>query len=462
ELVDVGEGTAADFARRDLRGKIVLAQGIASPAAAALARDAGAAGQLHASPHEHLHEMCISPVWGSPAPEALANLPSTVAATISKADGEALRQRLAAGKVEVTIEAEVDTAWRKTPILVAELDGPDPDGAFIMLSGHHDTWYEGVMDNGGANASQIEIARVCAAERGRWRRGLRVCFWSGHSHGRYSGSSWYVDQYWDELEHRCAAHINLDSTGGIGATDLTASSTSAELAALVKAAVEAETGQTHAGKRLSRSSDNSFWGVGIPTALGSVSHQPGGAGIFRNALGWWWHTPHDKLDKIDPNHLVRDTRIALRVVWPLLTERVLPLDIAAQLDVLVRELEGLQGKLQDRLPLGPVIEAAIGCRAAASGVTRAGDAQADAVNRALMRVSRLLVPLDYTSGDRFMPDPALPLPAWPSLDKLRAFAASPAGTDAAFHLRVGAVRARNRLMSALHEVRAVLGTAHAG
>ena len=28
---------------------------------------AGAAGQLHISPHEHLHEMCISPVWGNPS-----------------------------------------------------------------------------------------------------------------------------------------------------------------------------------------------------------------------------------------------------------------------------------------------------------------------------------------------------------------------------------------------------------
>ena len=38
---------------------------IASPAVAARAAAAGAAGQLHVSPHEHLHEMCISPVSGA-------------------------------------------------------------------------------------------------------------------------------------------------------------------------------------------------------------------------------------------------------------------------------------------------------------------------------------------------------------------------------------------------------------
>src|SRR5947209_1863220 len=122
ELVDVGPGEPAEFAGRDLRGKIAFAQGIANPAVAALARDAGAAGQLHASPHEHLHEMCISPVWGSPAPDDIAKLPTTVAATISKADGDAIRERLANGeRIEAVIEAEVDTGWRKTPILVADI-----------------------------------------------------------------------------------------------------------------------------------------------------------------------------------------------------------------------------------------------------------------------------------------------------------------------------------------------------
>src|SRR5262249_53246403 len=97
ELIDLGEGTAADFAGRDCRGKIVLSDGIASPAVAARARAAGAAGQLHLSPHEHLHEMCISPVWGSPSDVTLAELPATVACTISAADGPPLPAPLKTG-----------------------------------------------------------------------------------------------------------------------------------------------------------------------------------------------------------------------------------------------------------------------------------------------------------------------------------------------------------------------------
>ena len=69
--------------------------------------------------------MCVSPVWGSPSAETLAKLPSTVVCTVSNDDGGMLRERLARGEQpRVTLHAEVDTGWRKTPILVADLDGP--------------------------------------------------------------------------------------------------------------------------------------------------------------------------------------------------------------------------------------------------------------------------------------------------------------------------------------------------
>jgi hypothetical protein len=263
DLVDVGEGTKADFAKADCRDKIVLVDGIASPSAAANAKAAGAAGQLHVSPHEHLHEMCISPVWGSPSAETLAQMPATVACTVSAADGETLRAKLkSAGKLAVTLHAEVDTGWRKTPILVGHLDAPFATGGpFTLLSGHHDTWYYGVMDNGSANATMLEAARLLAMRQKEWRRGLRVCFWSGHSHGRYSGSSWYVDNRFEELDARCIAHVNVDSTGGIGATVLTDNGVTTPLVALAKDATKAQAQQDHAGKRPSRSSDQSFWGI---------------------------------------------------------------------------------------------------------------------------------------------------------------------------------------------------------
>ncbi len=441
-LVYVGDGEDADFAGKDLRGAIVLTEGIASPGQAARSSRAGAIGQVQISPHEHLHEMCVSPVWGSPSVETLANLPSTVVCTVSHDAGTMLRDRLARGEQpRVTLHAEVDTGWRKTPILVAELDGPTKDGPFILFSGHHDTWYYGVMDNGAANATMLETARLLARERTTWRRGLRLCFWSGHSHGRYAGSTWYADQHWEELEQRCAVHVNVDSTGAIGATVVNNTGAAPELAALAADAIRARAGQDFAGKRMARSADQSFWGIGIPAMYGALSEQPPSPVKMRNALGWWWHTPHDTLDKIDEANLVRDTKVYVHTLHRLLTDPVLPLDFAAHASALLAELTAVRQALGERFDLGSLITAAEGLRVAAA----AGGAS----DRALMRASRALDPLYYTTGDRFTQDPALPLPAWPVLQPLRDLAKTAPETDAARFLTVSATRGRNRLLHAL-------------
>jgi hypothetical protein len=395
--------------------------------------------------------MCISPVWGNPSDETLAELPSTVTCTISKADGEALRAKLASGgKVEVGLHSEVDTGWRKTPLLVAEIDGPSgKDAPFILLSGHHDTWYYGVMDNGSANATMLEAARLMAKQRKAWQRGLRICFWSGHSHGRYSGSAWYADMYFEELDRRCAAHVNVDSTGGVGATVLSDNGVVSELAPLAKEVTLAETGQHHQGKRFSRSSDQSFWGIGIPSMYGSISHQPPSPVKMRNALGWWWHTPHDLLDKIDEEFLARDTRVVVSTLWRLLTDEVVPLDHAVHISSLLAELEGLAPKLEGRLPLSDLVAAAKDLKKKAKAFAglklKGGRGKLDAIDAASMAVSRALLPLDYTEGNRFIHDAALPQPPWPALRKLRDLANAKQGSDEERFLAVAARRARNRL-----------------
>jgi hypothetical protein len=451
-VVYVGQGSEAEFAGREIAGRIVLAEGIASPAVADRARRAGAAGQLHISPHDHLHEMCISPVWGSPGLSTLAQMPGTIACTISHTDGSALRDRLAAGETSVvTLSAEVDTGWRPTPILVADLDAEidlQPDAPFVLFSGHHDTWYFGVMDNGSANATMMECARVLARHRAAWRRGFRLCFWSGHSHGRYSGSAWYVDTNWDELDRRCAVHVNVDSTGGIGASSLGEAATASELAALAADVVTRETNEAFLGKRTARNSDMSFWGVGIPSMFGSLSHQPPSALKMRNALGWWWHTPHDLLDKIDPTNLLRDTRVFVDAIWQLLTAPVLPLDYAAHADALLLELDRITPSLAGRLSLEPLADLANELRHKAAALPTAPISPAQA-NAALMQVARALVPADYTTGDRFAHDPALPQNPWPVLDPIRALSAA-TDTEAPF-AKVDAIRARNRMQHALRQ-----------
>jgi len=463
ELVYVGAGIAADFAGKDVRGKIVLAEGIATPAVADQARRAGAAGQLHISPHHHLHEMCISPVWGSPDAQTAGLLPITVACTIAHADGMALRDHLAAGgQPRVVLHAAVDTGWRQTPILEATLDAPGaaPDAPFILLSGHHDTWHYGVMDNGSANATMLEVARLAATCRADWRRGLRLCFWSGHSHGRYSGSAWYVDNHWDELDRRCAAHVNVDSTGGVGANELRYSVCMSPLRALAAEAVAARAGQDFVGTRKHRSGDCSLPGLGVPSMFAGLSEQPLDGPRPRTALGWWWHTPEDLLDKVDEANLVRDTRVYVHVIARLLTAAVLPLDFAAQASGLLDELAALGTGLAGRLDLSPLAAAAETLRRNADALAaRTGTADATRANAALMAVARAMVPVDYATGDRFRHDPALTLPAWSTLQPLRDLAASTPGSDDAHMHAVGARRAMNRVGHALRTANAALAAA---
>lgn len=450
-LVYVGAGAEADFAGKDVQGAIVLVEGIANPVAARNASRAGAAGQLHISPHHHIHEMCISPVWGSPSTQTIADMPRTVVCSVAQADGAALRDKLAAGQQpQVTLHAEVDTSWRKTPILQADIvpEGAGADVPFVLLSGHHDTWYYGVMDNGSANATMLEVARLAAANRAALRRGLRVCFWSGHSHGRYSGSVWYVDQHWDELDRRCVAHVNVDSTGGIGATVLEDAAAAAELQPLAGEAITAQTGSAYHGKRKNRSSDDSFPGIGIPAMFGALSEQPPSPVKMRNALGWWWHTPEDTIDKVDLDFLARDTRVFAHVVGRLLTSAVLPIDYANHARQLGAELAKIAAALGGRFDISGLQDACARLERLAAG------AHDDA---AIMRAARALVPADYTTGDRFTYDPATPLPPWPVLQPLRDLAATPPDSEAAQFATVLAMRARNRMGYALREACAALG-----
>jgi hypothetical protein len=465
ELVHLGEGTPADFAAHDVAGKIVLIDGIAVENVAALASAAGAIGELHISPTEHLYEMCVSPVWGSPSQHTRKNLPTTVLCTISQGDGDQLRKRLAAGEtLRATLDAEVDTGWRKTPLLVCELEAPNaPDDApFVMFSGHHDTWHYGVMDNGGANATMLEAARLLAEKRSDWKRGLRLCFWSGHSHGRYSGSTWYADEYFDDLERRCVAHVNVDSTGAEGAVVLTNAGVTDELNAVAAEAIAAVTRQVHAGRRHGRAADQSFWGVGIPSMFGSLSHQPPPPVKMLTALGWWWHTPHDTIEHIDPANLARDTDIVLRVLTKLLVSPVLPYDYPAYALSLGMELARLEKALGDGLDISVLTTAADRLLKQSTALSqqsaKVSTATAEKINAALLRTSRLLVPLNYTSGERFHHDPALPNVPWPSLAGLWELARLPAGSAETLFYVVHARQTRNRVAHVLREANAVLTT----
>ena len=468
EVVDVGDGRPEDFQRA--AGKIALVRGLASPGRAWAAQQAGTLGQIFVL-MDHLHNMIVTTVWGTPGPETASRIPATPCLSILGVDGERLRARLASGPLRLRMTTRVRTGWMPIPHLMGELAGRRED-RFLLLSGHVDSWHHGAMDNGTANATMLEVARLLAARRSELRRGIRFAFWSGHSHGRYAGSAWYADHAWRELHQRCILHLNVDSTGARGATDYSVLHATEDAQRFAEAVVADVTGQPSRGRRFSRAGDQSFWGAGVPSAFMSLSGLPKQDTDLSRAMErlvgsagfpWWWHTKDDTIDKIDPDVLVLDTKVYVASALRWLNAPVLPLDHARAAQALLGELEALQAAAGARFDLAPALEAArtLGERLerVAAGLEAVDPstppARREAINRGLMRLSRVLVPLAYTSGDRFTHDLAVPIPPLAGLQRARELARLDPDSDEYKFARAALVRERNRAVHALDSAASV-------
>ena len=459
EVVDVGDGAPDALARA--AGKIALMRGLATPGKAWAAQQAGTVAQIFVV-MDHLHNMIVTTIWGAPTPETAWRIPVTPCLSILGADGERLRALIARGPLRVRLTTRVRTGWIPIPHLVATLPGRVED-RFLLLSGHVDAWHHGAMDNGSANATMLEVARLLASRRDALRRGIRFAFWSGHSHGRYAGSAWYADHAWRELHQRCILHLNVDSTGARGATDYSVLHATEDAQSLAEAVVTDVTGQRGRARRFSRAGDQSFWGAGVPSAFMSLSGLPrqdtelsrtmerlvGSAGF-----PWWWHTKDDTIDKIDADVLALDTRVYLAATLRALNAPVLPLDHRRAATAVLAELDALEAAAGARFDLAPALERAralverLEAVAAALG-GRIPTASLDAVNGDLLRLSRVLVPLAYTTGDRFAHDLALPIAPLAGLQRCRELASLDPESDAFKFARVALVRERNRVVHAL-------------
>ena len=447
----------ADLA--SLRGAIAVIDGLAMPAVVRRLQAAGAVGIVFLNRDRVVHEMIVSTVWGSPIPAQVSQLPSVPVVSTAGTSAARVRAQVAGGQpLHCRLTATVQTEWRRLPALTADVAGTDEE-TFVLLAGHVDSWHHGAMDNGGANAVMMEVGRLLA--RGRPRRGLRLAFWSGHSHGRYAGSTWYVDSHWQELEARCAVHLYIDSVGGRGATELGSGYCMPETWAIGAHVIAALTGQRYRGTRVGRSGDQSLLGIGVPSLFMTLSEHPADGpdasrdfaitGSAAGGLGWWWHTPEDTLDKLDPTALTRDAQIYAAAVHIFCNSLVLPLDYSATARDLATALRTLQAQLGDRFDVSDCIGEADHLQTEVAGFAK--EAPPAVVNRALMRLGRVLIPVLYTQAGRFDHDPATSIPHLPPLVDASHLADIDPASDEAKAVHIAAVRGRNQLLQALGEAR---------
>ena len=458
DLVDAGHGDAAAYDGLDVVGKVVLVDGPASPGKALAAEGRGAVAVVHISPGEQIREMIVSPVWGTPTPETFALLPTLPHVSVNGASGRDLRERMANGPVRVRITTEVDTGWRPLPVLVTTVPARNDSDDFVLLSGHVDSWHYGAIDNGTADASMLETTRILLQHRDQLRRPVRVAFWSGHSHARYGTSAWYVDEHWVELHDHCVAHVNIDGPGAKRATIVSEALTMAESHGLAHEVIAQIAGQDLRYRRMQRMGDQSLWGVGVPSLFVSISSPPEGDPME------WYHTPLDTMDVIDPDLLVRDAKILAATVYRLATDRVLPLNQTGAVDEIRQTLRDIIANSSDDVDLSDVQSDADALRCATRqldqiDVATLTDEQAVTLNRTLMRISRLLMPVNYTTSGPFGQDLAIAIPPLPGLQIAVSIASLPDGAPERYMMATTLRRERNRVLHALREARTAIETA---
>jgi N-acetylated-alpha-linked acidic dipeptidase len=465
KMIFARTGGDADYDGVDARGKIVLGTA-GGPDGVKRAAENGAIAYIHMWPsgEDAIHEMIVTGIWGTPTPETIGRLPTVPALSIKKADGERLRSLMARGPVRVRVRARAETGWRTLPVTIADIPGAEPE--FLLVGAHIDSWYEGITDNATGDACLIEMARVLQKHRQRLRRGVRIAWWPGHSHGRYSGSTWYADFAFDDLRRRALAYLNIDSPGVRDTTIFDCRYNMGEVEELMKRTVPEITGQSPNIRRPFKAGDQSFWGIGLPS-LGAFRmlplDHPDRATVGGCGAGWWWHSPHDTLDKADAQILAADTALYLTIAARVVMPPVLPFNFVPAAEDFIGLLRELHDAGRGSLPLADLVASAQALRdraetlealrvqmMAGSGRTsKKATARNTRFNRGLMALSRILNPALYTVEGPFDHDPALQIPMLPGLQEVARLAGLAPESDEYGFLRTRLVRERNRVADAL-------------
>ncbi len=449
---------AAEYDEIDVKGKIVLStDGGPDGVRSAELHGAVAHGHVWPSGEDVLHERIVTPIWGTPTPDSIGRLPKIPAIALKHADGDQIRQLAEKGKVCARLKASTHTAWMPIQLMVATIDGALDPTDFVLVGGHVCSWFYGATDNATGNACLLEMARLLYQNRQTLRRSVRIAWWPGHSQGRYAGSTWYADNYFMELRRHCVAYLNIDSPGIGGAEDWECRLEHGEIEQFVKETVIQATGKTPSLRRPNKASDQSFWGIGVPS-LGAYhvlpAKSPLRGTVGGSGGGYWWHSPEDTLDKADARVLAEDTALYMLLTTRLCNDECLPFEFVTSARDFLKSLTDLSRVQAGVFDLSPALDAAHAFEASAAkleavrGNVMGGNGEL--YNRVLMRTSRIINPVLYTVAGDYEQDPALQTPLLPGLQPVKRLAKLDPASDGYRFLMTRLVRERNRVEDALN------------
>ncbi len=429
-----------------IEGKVVLTEGNPLPGKVASFAEAGITAVVFVGPGEHIHEGIITPIWGAPGLDEVDEQPRIPVIGINRSDGAWLIEQCRSSDISASINTYLDEGWMRCPLVEAFIPGNVEPEKFVLVHGHIDSWHVGIGDNATGDATLLEVARLLHSYQQHLARTVRICWWPGHSTGRYAGSTWYVDQFALDIDANCVAHINCDSPGCRWATTYENVMWMPEAEDVARGAIEAAVGQKATGLRPLRAGDISFNNLGVSTFFMLTStmsseeleekgyHPVGGCGGNIE-----WHTEDDTIDIADREILLKDIRIYATAALRMANAPVVPLDYRRTVEDLEQHLRGYADAAGERVPFDEVFAAAGRAREALDElyaradevVSRGagpGDPEAGSVSEALLRAGRQLVAIGFSQRGRFRQDPALNIAPIPAVAPAAALGKLPEGS----------------------------------
>ncbi len=333
-LADVGHGTAeADYAGKDVKGKLVLADGNPGAVHALAVRAHGAAGIVSYNsnqPSGWWRDDQDLIRWGHLDARGRTN---TFAMMISVREARDLQRRLAAGDA-LTLHAVVKAANDDAlpyETLIATIPGTEPTVGDIIFSCHLDHQKPGANDNASGCSANLEIARTLEHLIATKRlpppaRTIRFVWPS-----EMTGTIAYLTKYPD-IAARARAAIHLDMVGAdpfITKAVLHVTRSPWSIATVTDDVQEvfgryviegalagAGEGDTSQAIRSLGGSKDALWADITPYESGSDHwiYQEGGFGIpsiyLRDHPDIYIHTTKDLPDNIEPTKIKRSAFIA--------------------------------------------------------------------------------------------------------------------------------------------------------
>ncbi|WP_043540322.1 M28 family peptidase [Salinarimonas rosea] len=450
--------TTDELANR-VRGKIVISEGFASPGLVSQFEEIGAIGVIGINPGIDVHWGICTTIWGTPDLDGLPRKPKIAAVAVNKPDGEALIEIAEKGG-KITLFTEMEEGWFTSKLPEVFIPGTEEPEKYVFLHGHLDSWDVGVGDNATGDATMLELARVLWANRGKLKRSVRICWWPGHSTGRYAGSTWFSDAFALDLEENAVAQVNCDSPGCRWASEFINLCRMSETEAFLAEVIEEVAGKAIEGERPHRAGDYSFNNIGISSYLMLSSTMPD---VLREEKGYYtvggcggniaWHTENDTLEIADKDILLRDIKVYLLAVLRNANATILPFDWRATTREFTETIDAYQAKAGDRFDLSPSKKAVAELSSALENFyasVEAGKIAPRIANQVIQDLARILVPINFTRVPRFHHDPALTVPALPSI----AVAADlDSHADTLGFAKTQLVRGQNQLVSALRHAK---------